>query len=325
MHINNFVKYKNKQKKLFTAGPASLLPENIYGLMPCFGRGDEDYLILEDRVLNKLKEMSGHSQIVRLQGSASLALEIMSLNFLYGNVLVVDSGYYSDRLFYLAENASKTFKYVTKVDRISWQSIGAVTNKYDWILSCYVETSMGIKIPLENLKQVAENIGAKLMLDATASIGLEKNHQLADAIAFSSCKGLFGLTGASFISFNNLPINQITSFYLNINNHINKMMTGPYHSIASLDEVLKNHTSILSSVITNKAKFIKLNNKYLTVDENNQPLICTHVNRSIFSRDPAVVLYKPRNNLSGSVVCHLGEAHLKEKSKGKIISSLEFE
>ena len=55
MNINNFVKYKNKQKKLFTAGPASLLPENIYGLSPCFGRGDDDYLDLEDRVLNKLK------------------------------------------------------------------------------------------------------------------------------------------------------------------------------------------------------------------------------------------------------------------------------
>ena len=34
------------------------------------------------------------------------------------------------------------------------------------------------------------------MLDATASIGLEDEHELADLIAYSSCKGLFGLTGA---------------------------------------------------------------------------------------------------------------------------------
>ena len=43
---------------------------------------------------------------------------------------------------------------------------------------------------------------AKLLLDATGSIGLEPDHNLADTIAFSSCKGLFGLTGASFICFN---------------------------------------------------------------------------------------------------------------------------
>ena len=34
------------------------------------------------------------------------------------------------------------------------------------------------------------------MLDATGSIGLERYHELADVISFSSCKGLFGLTGA---------------------------------------------------------------------------------------------------------------------------------
>jgi galactokinase len=37
-----------------------------------------------------------------------------------------------------------------------------------------------------------------LYVDATGSIGLEDNHQLADVMAFSSCKGLFGLTGAGF-------------------------------------------------------------------------------------------------------------------------------
>ena len=43
---------------------------------------------------------------------------------------------------------------------------------------------------------------SKLALDATASIGLEKNHELSDVAAFSSCKGLFGLTGGAFITFN---------------------------------------------------------------------------------------------------------------------------
>ena len=35
----NFIKKVNKETKLFTPGPASLLVENLDGLRPCFGRG----------------------------------------------------------------------------------------------------------------------------------------------------------------------------------------------------------------------------------------------------------------------------------------------
>ena len=80
--INEFVKDRNKSKILFTAGPASLLKENITGLRPCFGRADKDYDNVERMVLTKIKKISGHKQIARMQGSASLAIEIMTLNFL---------------------------------------------------------------------------------------------------------------------------------------------------------------------------------------------------------------------------------------------------
>ena len=101
-NFSEFIKYRNEQKYLYTAGPASLVEENLLGLRPCFGRGDLDYSEIENFVLNNLKELSGHQQIVRLQGSASLALEIMALNFLYGNVLIISTGFYSDRLIQLA-------------------------------------------------------------------------------------------------------------------------------------------------------------------------------------------------------------------------------
>ena len=84
------------------------------------------------------------------------------------------------------------------------------------------------------------------MLDATASIGLEIGHELSDAMAYSSCKGLFGLTGASFISFNEMPSNEIDSFYLNLASHLDRKMTGPYHSICSLYYVLKNLSYLIS-------------------------------------------------------------------------------
>ena len=48
---------------------------------------------------------------------------------------------------------------------------------------------------------------------------------MADVIAYSSCKGLCGLTGASFIAYNDLKLNEVESFYLNIDTHLNKSVT----------------------------------------------------------------------------------------------------
>ena len=90
------------------------------------------------------------------------------------------------------------------------------------------------------------------MLDATGSIGLEKDHKLADVISFSSCKGLFGLTGASFIAFKDKPTNNVHSFYLDINTHLNKGVTGPYHTLLSIYRVLEQYSKFKKSVIINK-------------------------------------------------------------------------
>ena len=35
-----------------------------------------------------------------------------------------------------------------------------------------------------------------------------------------------------------------------------------------------------------------------------------------------VILYNPREKIKGSIVCHLGEIHLKKKDKGKILENL---
>ena len=321
--ISRFIHYRNSQKYLFTAGPASLIEENITGLRPCFGRGDIDYQNVEDSVLNKLKSISGHQEIVRLQGSASLALEIMTLNFLYGNVLIISTGFYSDRLIKLVKNAKKFCCEIKEIKIISFDNLKDVNEKFDWIVSCYTETSRGFKISIEELKIKADSLKSKIMLDATASIGLENNHYLADVIGFSSCKGLFGLTGAAFITYNCKPSVNVDSFYLDINSHISKSMTGPYHSICSLYEVLKNHERYKSSVAINKERFIKKFSPYITVPEANQPLLCTYTSCKIIKKEMGVVLYEPRGLSKGSIVCHLGEVHLSKNSKGDINKKID--
>ena len=323
-NFKNFIAKKNKDKILFTAGPASLSIENIKGLGPCFGRGDKDYLKIEKRVLNQLKKISGHKKIITTQGSGSTALEITALNFLYGNVLIIDTGFYSERLFKLAKFAMKTHKKIKKVDKLNWTKFSKFKKKkIDWVWACVTETSRGLKIPIKELKIFSKKVNAKLALDATASIGLEKDHNLAEVVSFSSCKGLMGLTGACFVSYNIRPKNKVDSFVLNIKNLEKKKMTGPYHTIQSLDEVLKNFKKMQRAIIINKNKTLNKYKSSLLYDLKNQPLLCTYTKKKITSKNKRVLLYKPRLNLSGSVICHLGEAHLGKNAKGKIIDFLE--
>lgn len=323
--IHSHVTAQNARKALFTAGPASLLEENLLGLRPCFGRGDLDYSQVDEAVLTALKAMTGHAQIARLQGSASLALEIASLNFLYGKVLVIDSGYYAQRLISFAQMAQRNAGQVSSVTVCDWQEITTVNGNYDWVVACYTETSAGLLLPIGDLRALADRVGAQLMLDATASIGLEVDHGLAEVIAYSSCKGLFGLTGASFIAFNQLPKHEIDSFYLSLATHLDRRMTGPYHAIASLYEVLPKHADLREAVFINKARMLKKIAAYATHPTHYQPALCTWVDAQVTSQDARAVLYQPRGISRGSVVCHLGEAHLGSQARGDILELLELQ
>ena len=320
--LEDFVKYKNKSKFLLTAGPASLSSENIIGLAPCFGRNDNQFLRTQKIVLEKLKNISGQKKIVSMQGSGSFALEVLALNFLYGKVLVVSTGYYSDRLYNICWGAKKNFKKIKKVSKVNWKDLNDFSGKFDWIWACVTETSCGLKIPIPELKKFSKKIGAKLALDATASIGLESFHELGDVISFSSCKGLFGLTGGCFIAYNLNPFNKVNSFNFDINSHIKKKMTGPYHSIQSLEKVLDKHKNFVHSVEVNKKKFLSIFKDRLIYHIKNQPLICTYADCKLSTKDRRVIFYEPRINLKGSVVCHLGEVHLGKLATGKILNKI---
>ena len=322
--VKNFINNKNLKKRLFTPGPASLLYENISSIEPCFGRGDYQYQKVEDNVLNRLKRFTNHKNIARMQGSASFALEVMINNFIYGKVLIIKTGIYSDRLLSMSTASKVNFKKIKKIDYIDYKNISEISRSYDWVMGCPVETSIGLKIPISKLNKLKKRCKAKLALDATASIGLEKDHYLADVLGYSSCKGLFGLTGGAFVAFNSSPNNMINQFNLNIYNHLEKKMTGPYHAICSLNDVLKSYSDFKYAVVANKKFFLKKMQHYLSYSISEQPNLCTLINKKIIKKDKKTILYESRADISGSVVCHLGEVHLKRKAKGKIINSIKI-
>lgn len=320
--LSKFILKQNSKKQLFTPGPASLSKENISSIQPCFGRGDPTYEKIENNVLKKIKNLSGHRFIARMQGSASFALEIMILNFLYGKILIIKTGVYSDRLYLMCKSSMKLYKKIKNIKYIDHKHFNNISSKFDWIIGCPVETSIGYRIPIIDLYKLKKKLNSKLALDATASIGLECGHEYSDVAAFSSCKGLFGLTGGSFVVFNKKNNNEIHQFNLDINNHLMKKMTGPYHAICSLNEVLKNYDDFIYSVKINKNYCIKKMEDNLVYNKTNQPYLCTLVNKKVLKKSKKVILYKSRGDIDGSIICHLGEVHLKRKSKGKILDSI---
>ena len=58
-------------------------------------------------------------------------------------------------------------------------------------------------------------------------------------------------------------------------------MTGPYHSIYSLYNVLKNYSDFKYSVVANKKFFLKKMDQYLAYEKYQQPYLCTLINKKI--------------------------------------------
>jgi 2-aminoethylphosphonate-pyruvate transaminase len=99
-------------------------------------------------------------------------------------------------------------------------------------------------------------------------------------------------------------------------------MTGPYHTISSLYHVLPKHNEIREAVFVNKERFLTNFSDELIYSKEHQPQLCTYVDCKIESNDESVILYKPRSELKGSVICHLGEVHLGKKAAGDIQNSI---
>jgi cytidyltransferase-like protein len=305
----------HNKKLMLTPGPAAVLFDNIINIKPLFGRGDSEYDAMVNSVIDWIKKISGQEEVIWAQGSATLALELAAHTFVTGKVLLISTGYYSDRL-------QKLLPKNCNVSVCKYEDIQYINEEFDWVMCAYTETSVAFKLDLNLVKAKSNECGAKLYVDATGSIGLEEDHYLADVAAFSSCKGLFGLTGACFIAHKESLIKRETGlFYFNLETQKNKLVTGPYHAIASLFGVMGNHDLYRDRVIKSKEKVLEKWSHL--VRSQNQPLLCTYIEGEIVPNDHNIVLYSPRSELTGSVICHFGEIHSEKVNLCNRISVIE--
>ena len=301
--FESIISKRNKEKLMLTPGPSSICDYGIKNISPVFGRGDEDFQNRNQEVFNWLKKISGQDEIISLIGSATLAIEISIANFFYGDILIIDTGFYSRRIY---EIVSKYFK----ADLVEIKQISSLNKNYDWVAACFTETSKGYKFSIDFLEKLKLRTKANLFLDATGSIGLEDGHELADLLAFSSCKGLMGLTGGSFIGKKNNIIQNNSKelpYYLQYKTHYEKLVTGPYHIIEGLFYIKKVHNSLCHYINSFQKDFIKNYKDFLVWDNKNQPKLCTLLNAKLARKSrKEVIFYKSRELKKGhNVVCHL--------------------
>ena len=261
--LQSIVEKRNTEKCLLTPGPANLHLDNLFDLVPVFSRNDPEYSKIEKTVLDRILFLSGQDQIVAVPGSATTAIEVATTNFLYGNVAVVLSGYYSERILQMLQRKREVLG-LTDLQGIEYQTFLKTADSLDgldWIIAVYTETANAFLSDIRKLKYIADKTKASLMIDATGSINLENDHNLADVCMFSSCKGLGGLVGAGFITFNKNLLDRLNpcakEFILDLATYIDKKTTCPVHAICSLNSVSENFSELSERVRLSKKIFME--------------------------------------------------------------------
>lgn len=281
----------NSDNLYYTPGPGNLYPSVLNDITPIFSRGDDKYSKVMNEFNELITDITGLPNTVALQGSSTLAIEIAMLNFIPkdAKVLLINTGFYSDRLYSILKNHG-----YTKLDTETPESLTRkILNKHDWIIGSYVETSKAYKLG-DDVTRLLSETNAHVFMDATASVGLEGDHQFADVIAFSSVKGLFGLTGASFIQYNNNVsiIDNTNSFYLDIRTHIEKKVTTPIHIIQSMLPAMRHNEYIVKMIKAGRDRLLaKCTTKFY---DDNQPLICSLIADTCVPLLKEGVMYSPR-------------------------------
>ncbi len=296
-------------------GPGASIPEWKNSQKEFFGRGDDEYKKIKKRTINWLSKISSKDTIVPIPGAATTAAYISFQNFLSKKILIINTGYYSQRWIKLINQLfPKRDIFICDYDKIH-----LFNKKVDWIVFVYVETSECKIFDIKKVNKLKKKLKAKILLDATASIGLEKYHHFSDVIFFSSCKGLLGPTGLGFVGYNkSIKIYKKTNFFTNINTHKNSFYTLGYNCISALDKISKKHSNYL--------KKIKFARKILLPNAINKdnPIIGLDIKNKVIKkrRFKNVVFYQPRDNKANQLVFFLGFVKFSNLEIKKLIKKL---
>ncbi len=318
---------KNANRITFCPGPGAYIQDWFTYQNEFFGRGDDQYQSIKKKTLNWIKKKSGQDKIIPVAGSGTTAAIVSINSFLSGNILIINTGYYAKRwIDYIKKSNLKI-----KLDIITYDDFLKVKikKKYNWILFVYVETANCRKYDIEKVNNKKKIMKCKLMVDATASIGLENKHDLADVVFFSSCKGLLGPTGLGFIGYKNkIKYNKSNDFWFDLDTHKDSKYTLGYNCIAALYGVSKKHFIYKKKILYAHKVLNKETLKKFLIPKIGIPLK-SRINFKIKKRKD-LIFYNPRENPGYDVLFFLGLIKFNYQQirlilKNKIINNLLIE
>lgn len=196
---------------LLTPGPLST-SAHVRNAMACdLGSRDEDFLRVNDAVLQKLMYLSGSDfAVIPLSGSGTAAVEAMLVSFVpvIGKALVLANGAYGRRAADILARAGRGVEILESSENepVSPEELApclAGDPNISHVVVVHCETTTGLLNPLPEIAAVTKAAGRKLLVDAVSSFGgipFDASGLGIDAFAFSSGKCLEGVPGLGFVA-----------------------------------------------------------------------------------------------------------------------------
>lgn len=183
-------------------GPVEFEPE----VMKALGRRtrshvDPEFILQFGRALNSFKEVceAPSAQPFIVSGSGTLAMEMAVANLIEpgDHVLVVNTGYFSDRMVKILERHGahpvQLRAPLGDVPRIEEVESQLTSGSFKMMTLTHVDTSTGVLLPLEPLLALARRQGVLTLVDGVCATGAETFHMEewgADVLVTASQKAL---------------------------------------------------------------------------------------------------------------------------------------
>ncbi|NVJ25408.1 MULTISPECIES: pyridoxal-phosphate-dependent aminotransferase family protein [Myxococcus] len=171
---------------LMIPGPVEFEQEVLQALgAPSYGHTDPAFIAIFGRALKRLREVSlaPGAQPFVVSGSGTLAMELAVANLVEPGdaALVVNTGYFSDRMAKILERHGATVTHVRAApgDAPTVEEVEAHLKRggFKVMTVTHVDTSTGVLTPVEGLSRVARELGVLSVVDGVCATAGEAFHQ----------------------------------------------------------------------------------------------------------------------------------------------------
>lgn len=198
---------------LMIPGPIELEPTVLEALgRKTLSHLDPNFIETFGKLLEQLREVFGAPDCTPMvvAGGGTLAMEIAAANVIDSsdNVLVYNTGYFSDRMARIAERLGARVDHVRgalgEAPSLDALDASLAAKRYKAVTMTHVDTSTGVLAPVRQIAARAKKAGCLTIVDAVCSAGGEELHQASwqiDVALAASQKALGAPPGLAIALF----------------------------------------------------------------------------------------------------------------------------